>query len=126
MSPYTGTASLIVTAALCLATLQPVHATANKVASGLGQDLAQRLCTQCHAVEPGQASAPEHVRGPSFQSIADRPGITRASLRKHLRETHSNAMIPLAMPNPQLTNDELVKIIAYLVALKTPEPSPHK
>jgi hypothetical protein len=28
-------------------------------------------------------------------------------------------MIPLAMPNPQLTNDELIKIIGYIIGLRT-------
>jgi hypothetical protein len=92
-------------------------AASNKVASGMGHDLAVHLCTSCHLVEPGQANPGDHVGGPSFQSVA-RPDVTEKSLRRHLRTTHSNAMIPLAMPNPQLTEDELVKIIDYLISLR--------
>jgi hypothetical protein len=93
-------------------------AASNKVVSGMGHDLAEHLCTSCHLVEPGQVNPAGHVGGPSFQSVADRPDITEKSLRRHLRTTHSNAMIPLAMPNPQLTEDELVKIIDYLISLR--------
>jgi cytochrome c2 len=93
-------------------------AASSGVVSGMGHDLAVHLCTSCHLVEPGQANPGDHVGGPSFQSVADRPNVTEKSLRRHLRTTHSNAMIPLAMPNPQLTEDELVKIIAYLISLR--------
>ena len=96
----------------------PARASSNKVVSGMGHDLAVHLCTSCHLVEPGQANSADHVGGPSFQSVADRPNVTEKSLRRHLRTTHSNAMIPLAMPNPQLSEDELVKIIDYLISLR--------
>ena len=96
----------------------PALAASNKVSSGMGHDLAVHLCTSCHLVEPGQVNPPGHVGGPSFQTIADRPDVTEQSLRKHLRTTHSNSMIPLAMPNPQLTEDELIKIIDYLISLR--------
>jgi cytochrome c2 len=96
----------------------PTGAASNKIVSGMGHDLAAHLCTSCHLVEPGQADTADHVGGPSFQSVANRPNVTEKSLRQHLRTTHSNAMIPLAMPNPQLTEDELVKIIDYLISLR--------
>ncbi len=104
---------------LTLVTTAPASlAESNGVASGMGHDLAQKLCTACHLIEPGQADPPRHIGGPSFQSVADRPDVTVQSLRKHLKTTHSNAMIPLAMPNPQLSEDELVKIISYLLSLR--------
>lgn len=91
----------------------------DKLASGLGHDLAQHYCAKCHMIEPGQTNPPDHVGGPAFQDVADRPATTRKTLEKHLRTTHTNAMIPLSMPNPELTEDELVKILAYLTSLKT-------
>lgn len=97
-------------------------ADSNKIASGMGHDLAQHLCSACHLVEPGQTNPPGHVGGPAFQTVADRPNVTVRSLRRHLRTTHSNAMIPLAMPNPQLSEDELVKIITYITSLHTQTP----
>ncbi len=91
----------------------------NNIASGMGRGLAESLCTTCHSVEPGQVNPPDHVGGPTFQSVANRPNVTERSLRKHLRTTHSNAMIPLAMPNPGLSEDELIKIISYIISLRT-------
>jgi mono/diheme cytochrome c family protein len=99
------------------------HAEPNKVASGMGHDLAQVKCSSCHLIEPGQKNAPDHVGGPSFQTVADRPGTTEATLRKHLQTTHASGIVPLSMPNPNLSQDELNKIIHYLVSLKTAEKS---
>jgi len=95
------------------------HAASNAVVAGLGHDLAQRLCTSCHLIEPGAVNPPGHVGGPTFQSIADQPKSTERSLRRHLRTTHTNAMVPLEMPNPQLSEDELIKIIGYIISLRT-------
>jgi len=95
------------------------RAASNKVASGIGHDLAQKFCTSCHLIEPGQSNLPDDVGGPAFQTVANRPETTADTLRKHLKTTHSNAMIPLlSMPNPQLTDDELVKIVAYILSLR--------
>ena len=102
-----------------LAVAPAAMADSNQVASSMGHELARHTCTMCHLVEAGQTNPPDHVGGPTFQSIADRPDVTVQSLRKHLRTTHTNAMVPLAMPNPGLTEDELVKIISYLTSLRT-------
>ena len=101
-----------------LATAPTSWADSNGVAPGMGHDLAQRLCTSCHLIEPGQANPPGHIGGPAFQTVANRPDTSERSLRKHLRTTHTNSMIPLAMPNPQLSEDELNKIISYVTSLR--------
>jgi mono/diheme cytochrome c family protein len=107
----------------CLVAAAPTWADSNKVASGMGRELAMHLCSACHVTEPGKTNPPDHVGGPAFQTVADRPDVTAKTLRNHLRKTHTNAMIPLAMPNPQLSEDELVKIIAYITSLRTtPKP----
>jgi hypothetical protein len=95
------------------------NAKPNNIASAMGHGLAESLCTTCHLVEPGQTNPPDHVGGPAFQTVANRPKVTERSLRKHLQTTHSNDMIPLAMPNPGLSEDELIKIISYIVSLHT-------
>jgi hypothetical protein len=95
------------------------HAAANKISSGLGHDLAQAKCSTCHLIEPGQKNPPDHVGGPAFQTVADRPDVTAATLRQHLQTTHASKIIPLSMPNPNLSQDELNKIIDYLLSLKT-------
>jgi len=101
-----------------LAIAPTAYATSNAVVPGMGHDLAQRLCTGCHLIEPGAVNPPDHVGGPAFQWVADQHKVTEGSLRRHLRTTHTNAMIPLAMPNPQLSEDELIKIIGYIVSLR--------
>jgi cytochrome c551/c552 len=95
------------------------HAVSDRLTSGMGHDLAQMTCTSCHLIEPGQRNPPDHVGGPSFQAVADRKGTTGAKLREHLRTTHSNSMIPLSMPNPNLSKDEQNKIIDYILSLKS-------
>jgi mono/diheme cytochrome c family protein len=97
----------------------PAYAEPNKITSGMGHDLAQTMCASCHAIEAGQTNKPDHVGGPAFQSVADRPDVTAAKLREHLLTTHTSAMIPLSMPKPDLSRDELNKIVAYLMSLKT-------
>ena len=91
----------------------------NKISSGMGHDLAQMMCASCHLIEPGQTNPPDHVGGPTFQSIADRPHVAAAKLREHLLTTHTNALIPLSMPNPELSQDEINKIIDYILSLKS-------
>src|SRR3569833_2563652 len=76
------------------------HAVSDRLSSGMGHDLAQMKCTSYHLIEPGQKNPPDHVGCPSFQEIADRQHVTAAMLQKHLLTTHTNAMIPLSMPNP--------------------------
>jgi mono/diheme cytochrome c family protein len=109
-------ASALVFAALAIAPTS--YAASNAVVPGMGHDLAQRLCASCHLVEPGAVNPAGHVGGPAFQSVADQSKVTERSLRRHLRTTHTNAMIPLAMPNPQLSEDELIKIIGYIISLR--------
>ncbi len=100
------------------ALIAPVtKAESNKIASGMGHDLAERLCARCHLVESGQTNPPAYVGGPAFRTIANSPHVTVQSMREHLETTHSNDMIPLAMPNPGLSEDELVKIISYIISL---------
>lgn len=94
-------------------------AASDKVVSDMGHELAKHYCTGCHLVDPGQSNPPGHVGGPAFQTVADQTGTTKESLRKHLQTTRSNPIIPLKMPNPDLTDDELVKIVSYILSLKT-------
>jgi mono/diheme cytochrome c family protein len=117
MSRYKAPVAVSILILLGIAIAPASQAAPNKIVSGLGHDLAQGVCTSCHLIESGQVNPTGHVGGPTFQSVADRPGMTRAALRHHLQTTHTNAMIPLAMPNPELTEDELNKIITYILSL---------
>jgi mono/diheme cytochrome c family protein len=95
-----------------------------QVSSAMGHGLAQRICTSCHLIESGQSNPPDHVGGPALPTVADRPGTTERLLRDHLRTTHANGRIPLAMPNPALTDDETTKIVDYILSLHQPRRQP--
>jgi cytochrome c len=76
-----------------------------------GQELARRLCANCHATEPnsGQAINPDV---PSFAVIARQPDATAERLAGRIIVPHP------AMPNTQLTVAEIRDVIAYIIALK--------
>ena len=114
----TKTAYILPTALALTGISLSAHAVSDRLSSGIGHDLAQTMCTSCHLIEPGQKNPPQHVGGPAFQEIANTPQITPAKLREHLLTTHTNSMIPLSMPNPNLSQDELNKIVDYIVSLK--------
>ena len=69
----------------------PAHAVSDRLSSGMGHDLAQMTCASCHLIEPGQKDPPDHVGGPTFQEIADRPHVAAANLREHLLDVVSEA-----------------------------------
>jgi mono/diheme cytochrome c family protein len=76
-----------------------------------GQELARRLCANCHATEPngGQAVNPDV---PSFAAIAKQSDVTAERLAGRIIVPHP------AMPNTQLTVAEIRDVIAYILALK--------
>ena len=75
-----------------------------------GRALAEKVCAQCHAVRPGEASSPRRS-APSFQRIADTPGMTATALTVALRTSHRT------MPNIMLDQTETREIIAYLTGM---------
>ena len=78
---------------------------------GRGLALAQRLCSQCHAVSKEQAQSP-NGNAPRFQVIASVPGITSIALSAALNTSHRT------MPNIMLEDDEQADVIAYILSLK--------
>ena len=78
---------------------------------GHGLALAQRLCSQCHAVGKEQTQSPNE-NSPPFQVIASVPGMTSIALSAALNTSHR------AMPNIMLKADEQADIIAYILSLK--------
>ena len=75
-----------------------------------GQRLAEEVCAECHAVRPGEASSPRRS-APSFQRIADTPGMTATALTVALRTSHKT------MPNIMLDPKETREIIGYLTGM---------
>ena len=78
---------------------------------GHGLALAQRLCSQCHAVRKGTDAISQRELTP-FQVIASVPGMTSIALSAALNTSHR------AMPNIMLQADEQADIIAYILSLK--------
>jgi mono/diheme cytochrome c family protein len=77
-----------------------------------GQDLAGRLCSNCHLIGEGQAHA--NVDIPSFHEIANRQGQTEGSIMAFI-------VLPKhPMPTIPLTKSELADLAAYIMTLRDP------
>ena len=77
---------------------------------GAGRAFAQRICAACHAVRPGETQSP-NADTPSFQSIAQLPGVTALRLKVALRTVHER------MPDLVLSPRETDDVIAYILGL---------
>jgi mono/diheme cytochrome c family protein len=76
-----------------------------------GKAYAQQVCATCHAVEPGEQDSPL-FEAPTFQSVADTPGMTEMALSVWLQSSHPT------MPNIVLSQDEMRNVVAYIHSLK--------
>ena len=73
---------------------------------------AQASCGGCHAVEePGRSPNPE---APAFGEIANRPGVTAATLSAYLRDAHN---YPEAM-DFELTAQQAHALAEYMLTLR--------
>jgi cytochrome c1 len=95
-------------------------------AQELGQDairgraIAVSVCFACHVVAADQPSPPILLHpGPSFQAIANLPTETADTLRRFISTTHKAAGQPFKMPNPELTDEMLDQVVAYILSLRT-------
>ena len=75
-----------------------------------GQNLAEKWCSECHAVRAGQLSP--NLSAPTFPELAAEPSITANSLRALLQSPHET------MPHITFKPDELDAIIEYITSLK--------
>ena len=75
-----------------------------------GHAYAKKVCTECHAVERGET---EILNPPSFQNVANSPGITERALAVWLRNPHPN------MPDFILDEADMKNVIAYIMSLKS-------
>jgi mono/diheme cytochrome c family protein len=76
----------------------------------VGQQLAQKWCSDCHAV--GAENAEAHGSAPSFVSIAEMSSTTSIPLHAFLQISHER------MANLQLTQTEVDDVVAYILRLK--------
>ena len=76
-----------------------------------GLQFARSVCAECHAVEIKQPGSPK-TAAPSFQHIANIPGMTETALYVSLQTSHRT------MPNLRLDADEMRDVVAYILSLK--------
>jgi mono/diheme cytochrome c family protein len=76
-----------------------------------GGAYAEQVCAACHAVLPNEEFSPL-PQAPTFQSVADTPGMTELALSVWLQSSHPT------MPNIILTQDELRNVVAYIRSLE--------
>ena len=74
-----------------------------------GSALVRDLCSECHAVAPGQRSKNEAA--PTFEVIAKTGGMVGLALEAALNTTHRQ------MPNVMLSSPDRADIIAYIESL---------
>ena len=76
-----------------------------------GLRLAHTLCAECHLVDklPGEQSP--NLIAPSFEHIANTPGMNSAALTAALRTSHES------MPNIIIKGNDLSDVIAYILSL---------
>jgi mono/diheme cytochrome c family protein len=76
-----------------------------------GLALAQRVCSECHAIRSGQVRSP-NSRAPTFLELATTPGMTVGALSVALTTPHAG------MPMFVLTADQRREVIAYILGLR--------
>jgi mono/diheme cytochrome c family protein len=77
-----------------------------------GLRLAREVCAACHAVLKGEMDSPRR-QAPSFERIANVPGMTTTALTVALRTSHKT------MPNIMLEPKELRDVTAYITSLQS-------
>jgi mono/diheme cytochrome c family protein len=79
-----------------------------------GAAYAEQVCAACHAVLANENMSPL-PDAPTFQSVADTPGMTELALTVWLQSSHPT------MPNIVLKQDDLRNVVAYIRSLERKE-----
>lgn len=77
-----------------------------------GEAYVRDICASCHAVERGALGSPI-ADAPTFQEIADTPGMTARALTVWLTTFHPERTMPNLVVAPQDRQD----VIAYILSL---------
>jgi mono/diheme cytochrome c family protein len=101
---------LVILAALSLAPAAAAHAVETATARE-GLALACERCGSCHGVEYGDEFSANPF-APTFEAIADTPGMTATALSVSLRTSHQ------LMPDLMLASEEIAALAAYIETLK--------
>jgi mono/diheme cytochrome c family protein len=76
-----------------------------------GQRIARAICAECHLVDKVPGQSPNLV-APTFEHIANIPGMNSAALTAALRTSHES------MPNIIIKGSDLSDVIAYVLSLQ--------
>ena len=76
-----------------------------------GLRLARAQCAECHLVDK-VAGCSSNAAAPSFERIANDPGMTSAALTAALRTSHET------MPNVVIKGNDIGDLVAYILSLK--------
>jgi mono/diheme cytochrome c family protein len=101
------------------ANLKPIDNPGNAEA---GREFALVACTGCHVVAANQRFAPLLTGAPDFVTIANWPDVTAASLRRRL-VTLPHIPSKGQMANPELSDEELANVIAYIMSIRDRRPN---
>jgi mono/diheme cytochrome c family protein len=92
----------------------PVAAAAQDLGTPeLGKQYAAQVCADCHDVEPSGEISP-NPDAPSFQSVADTPGMSGRALAVWMQTSHPT------MPDLIIKPDDMDNVIAYIMSLRRP------
>jgi mono/diheme cytochrome c family protein len=76
-----------------------------------GLTIARRGCAECHLVDKLPEQSP-NVLAPTFEHIANIPGMNSTALTVALRTSHES------MPNIIIKDSDLSDVIAYILSLR--------
>jgi mono/diheme cytochrome c family protein len=76
-----------------------------------GLRIARAICAECHLVDKGSGQSPNLV-APTFEHIANIPGMNSAALTAALRTSHKS------MPNIIIKGSDLSDVIAYVLTMR--------
>jgi mono/diheme cytochrome c family protein len=95
------------------------HAVSQEAVVSRGHQFALVVCAACHIVATDQKTPPIlRSPGPSFDTIANRPGTTADSLKNFLATTHAEIAGAAGMPNEQLADYQTDEVISYILSLR--------
>jgi mono/diheme cytochrome c family protein len=76
-----------------------------------GLRLVHTLCAECHLVDKLPGGQSPNLIAPTFEHIANTPGMNSAALTAALRTSHES------MPNIIIKGSDLSDVIAYILSL---------
>ena len=112
MSRFTAIAALMLAAGATAAPIPAKHSAVLSAGARRGLAFAQQRCSACHAVRENSSSP--NPESPPFEDIANRPGVTRTTLRQFLRDSHN---YPEAM-NFRVETARIRELADYIVTMR--------